>query len=214
MPRKKQQKINEAKQINNIVDYTDKTGLGRLETFVAQNKPIVLELACGDGTYALSLAEIYPNKNFIGVDIQGERLWMGAKSAETKELNNVIFLRAHIDHLNQFFKDKSIDEIWITFPDPYSRKKQEKKRLTHKKFIKIYRQILKPKGVLHLKTDNDALFDYSVETLGVAGAKTAVCLQNIDKYLDKYPLLKIQTFFERTHRASGKNIHYLNCAFR
>ena len=213
MPRNKQKKIDQARQMATIVDYKDSTAKERLNLFAARSKPLILELACGDGQYAVSMAEMFPDKNFIGVDIQGERLWLGATAVEEKKLANVFFLRAHIDHLGQFFTEKSIDEIWITFPDPFPRKKQISKRLTHEKFLRIYKQILKPGGILHLKTDNDALFDYSIESLGNFGANIFVCLQNIDEYREIYPLLKIQTYFERKNRALGKNIHYLNCGF-
>lgn len=210
MSRTKHIKIAEAQNLPCIFDYLLSDCKKAISDFTA-NSPLVIELGCGDGRYASSMAQMFSNKKFIGVDIQGERLWMGAKILDEKKINNVRFLRAHIEHLEQFFTKHSVDEIWLTFSDPYPRKKNAGKRLSNPHFLKIYQNILKPGGILHLKTDNDGLFDYSVEAVSEFGGKIGVCLQNVDSYIMKYPLLGIQTFFEEKQRKSGKQIHYLNC---
>ena len=116
--------------------------------------PITLELACGKGEYTIGLAELYPQRNFIGVDLKGNRIWVGAKKALQNNLHNVAFLRTEIDQVNEYFAKNEVAEIWITFPDPQLRLSKAKKRLTHPKFLRLYQQFLVPGGLIHLKTDS------------------------------------------------------------
>ena len=134
---------------------------GKWNSFFKNKNPIVVELACGKGEYAIGLGKIHPEKNFIGVDIKGNRIWVGAKKALQFNLQNVAFLRIQIDHINDYFAQDEVDEIWITFPDPQLRKSKAKKRLTHPRFLRIYQQFLLPGGLIHLKTDSPDLYTFT-----------------------------------------------------
>ncbi len=136
------------------------------------NQPIVLELGCGRGEYTLGLARLSPEQNFIGVDIKGERIWYGCKIADEEQLINVGFLRTQIQSLGDHFESSEVNEIWLTFPDPRPKKGDAKRRFTHPRFMEIYRRLLKAGGRLHLKTDNEDLFLYSLE---VAKSMTGIC---------------------------------------
>lgn len=125
------------------------------------NNPLILELGCGKGEYTTGLSVLFPYSNFIGVDIKGARMWRGAKTASEKQLKNVAFLRTRIEFINSFFASDEVDEIWITFPDPHPGKINSNKRLTCPWFLNIYRNIMKEKGIIHLKTDNAELYDYT-----------------------------------------------------
>lgn len=133
--------------------------------FFKNRHPLVLELACGKGEYTIGLARLFPEWNVIGVDIKGSRIWRGSRTAESEGLTNAAFLRIQIQQLDQYFDDNEVDGIWITFPDPRPRDRDERRRLTHPRFLNMYRKILKPGGWIHLKTDNEGLFTYSLELL-------------------------------------------------
>lgn len=133
--------------------------------FFKNRHPLVLELACGKGEYTIGLARLFPEWNVIGVDIKGSRIWRGSRTAESEGLTNAAFLRIQIQQLDQYFDDNEVDRIWITFPDPRPRDRDERRRLTHPRFLNMYRKILKPGGWIHLKTDNEGLFTYSLELL-------------------------------------------------
>ena len=185
-------------------------GNWRTDYFTNDN-PIVLELACGKGEYTVGLAQAYPNVNFIGVDIKGDRMARGSAIAQTKLLDNVAFLRTDIIYLRDFFTDGEVDEIWITFPDPQPRPKQEKHRLTHSRFLAMYEQVLAPSGTLHLKTDNPELFAYSVDSVKQFGFQDL--LITTDLYTS--PLndihLGIKTKYEQLFYNQGFTINYLQC---
>jgi tRNA (guanine-N7-)-methyltransferase len=172
--------------------------------------PIVLELACGKGDYAIGLAKQFPEKNFIGVDIKGNRLFTGATRATAQGLNNVAFLREQIDHLEEYFAPGEVSEIWITFPDPFLKKSKSRKRLTSSKFIPVYRKFLQPGGLVHLKTDSPELYAFAKETIAEMG------LTLLKDYPDVYAMGKqetelfgIQTYYEQMHLADSRTIHYL-----
>ena len=209
MPRTKQQHIDEFPTLPHAVSCELESFRDRLQEFVGNYGHIVLELGCGKGAYTLALAERNPGQGCIGIDIQGERLWTGATTAHEHGLANALFARMPIDRLVTYFAPHSIDEIWITFPDPYPRKKQAKRRLTSPGFLELYKQILKPNGLLHFKTDDETLFDYSVESLESVGAMITTLTKNIYLQPDLSPLLSIQTEYEKKHIARGKQIHYL-----
>jgi tRNA (guanine-N7-)-methyltransferase len=174
------------------------------------NNPITLELACGGGEYTLDLAERYPNRNFIGVDIKGARIWKGAKKALDRKLNNVAFLRTRIEQIALFFDLAEIEEIWITFPDPYLKKSKKNKRLTSKRFINEYRKILRPEGIIHLKTDEPNLYNFTLETL-LEDHKCNLTYHNPDIYASTLliPELEIKTYYEKMHLEHGKTIKYI-----
>ncbi len=171
--------------------------------------PLVLELACGKGEYTIGQARLFPDKNFIGIDYKGNRIWRGAKTALEEQLNNVAFLRIQIDNLTEYFAEGEVSEIWITFPDPQPQKSREKKRLTSPAFLDRYRKILKAGSSIHLKTDNDGLFAYTVQTVTEKGMKIGV--QTEDVYRSEYQsdVLAIKTYYEQKYLTHGKNINYL-----
>lgn len=175
--------------------------------FFNNDHPIVLELACGKGEYTIGLAEKSPDKNFIGMDIKGARLWRGCKTVEEKQMKNVAFIRSQVDHVAKFFGNHEVDEIWITFPDPQLKK--EKKRLTSPVFLEKYRNILVPDGILHLKTDSYDLFTY---TMGIVKRDNHLVLfVTDDLYHSKTTedAGSIQTYYERIWLEEGKKICYL-----
>jgi len=157
MAHKKLIRFAELKTFHNVLE-NPKDMPGKWNNFFENKNPVILELACGKGEYALGLGELFPDKNFIGVDLKGNRIWVGAKKALDQNLNNVAFLRTQIDKINEHFAKEEVSEIWITFPDPQLRKSKAKKRLTHPKFLRHYQQILKPGGLIHLKTDSPDLY--------------------------------------------------------
>jgi len=183
---------------------------GQWYTFFKNNNPIVLELGCGKGEYTVGLAQRSPNKNYIGVDIKGARFWRGAKSALEQELENVAFLRTQIELLDQLFGENEVDEIWITFPDPQIKYKRTKHRLTNPMFLKKYKQILKPQGVVHLKTDSEYMHGYTLGLLQGMGHE--ICYANHDVYRNEgspSEVLEIQTFYENQYLEAGKPITYI-----
>src|SRR5688500_7356319 len=157
MAQKKLQRFAEIRSFRNVLEYP--AGIkGKWSAFFGNTNPIILELACGKGEYTVGLAELYPEKNFIGIDIKGNRIWVGAKAAIEKNLFNAAFLRIQIEKLDEYFAADEVDEIWITFPDPHLRNSRSKKRLTHPKFLRLFAIVMKKSGVIHLKTDSPELY--------------------------------------------------------
>ena len=174
------------------------------------DNPIVLELGCGKGEYTIALAERFPDKNYIGIDIKGARLWKGAKYATLNKLGNVAFIRTRIEFIESLFGPGEIDEIWITFADPQERK--PRKRLTHPRFLESYRRMLAPGGVIHLKTDSRLLHHFTLETARCNGLTVLEHNEDIYGTGRADDLLSIQTFYEKNFLAQGIPITYL--AFR
>jgi tRNA (guanine-N7-)-methyltransferase len=171
--------------------------------------PIVLELGCGKGEYTVGLATQFPEKNFIGVDIKGNRMWVGAKKALDTGLHNVCFLRTRIEMIESFFAPGEVDEIWITFPDPRPKNKWIKKRLSSSRFLMKYRRFLKETGIVHLKTDSLMLHTYTRELLSFNGLKILVA--EPDLYASDYAgeVMGIKTFYESGFIEKGEKITYL-----
>lgn len=171
---------------------------------------LVLELACGKGEYSVNMAKAFPEKNFIGVDIKGNRMFVGAKKALDEQIPNVAFLRTRIENITTYFHPAQVAEIWITFPDPFLRDGKAKNRLTHHKFLKMYQQILKPGGLVHLKTDSAELFQFTKEM--VAHHECEIVQLNNDVYAQGTPAfpLNIQTFYESMHLADRRTIQYIS----
>lgn len=179
------------------------------ELFFKNSNPIVLELGCGKGEYTIGLAERYPDKNFIGVDIKGARIWKGAKYASERNLNNAGFLRMHIEHINSVFGQAEISEIWITFPDPQLKRIRSKKRLTSSVFLSLYSKILKSDGLIHLKTDSTRLFNYTTNLCDLNNLN--VKYKSCDLYhsdLDD-DILTIRTQYESLFLSQGILIKYI-----
>lgn len=178
-------------------------------THFKNSNPLTLELACGRGEYTLGLARMFPTRNFIGVDIKGARIWKGAKEAIAEDLKNAAFLRTRIECVDAFFAPGEIDEIWITFPDPFPRIGQSNRRLTAEIFLNLYRKILKPSGKIHLKTDNTGIFLSTLEVLaGCDSCKIHQQIDDIDADSNHMQELSIPTYYERVHREAGARIKY------
>ncbi|TBM99011.1 tRNA (guanosine(46)-N7)-methyltransferase TrmB [Hyunsoonleella flava] len=178
--------------------------------YFKNNNPIVLELGCGKGEYAVALAQKYPNKNFIGVDIKGARFWRGAKTAIEENLPNVAFLRTQIELIDHAFSKNEVDEIWITFPDPQIKYKRTKHRLTNVEFLKRYKHILKPEGVVNLKTDSEFMHGYTLGLLHGAGHEVLYANHNVYKQEGSpEEVTSIQTFYESQYLEQNKPITFI-----
>lgn len=181
---------------------------GNWHIFFTNNNPITLELACGRGEYTVGLSRLYADRNFIGIDIKGNRIWKGASIAIEEKLTNAAFLRSHIDKLESYFNPGEVSEIWITFPDPQLRASRQKKRLTHPHFLRLYQQVLQPDGLVHLKTDSPHLYAF---TKHVIESYNLELVQDIsDVYAGSVsPELSIKTHYEKMDIAKSNRIHYL-----
>jgi tRNA (guanine-N7-)-methyltransferase len=174
------------------------------------NNPITLELACGKGEYTVGLSQMYPERNFIGVDVKGNRIWVGAKKAIQQGLNNAAFLRTQIDKIHEYFSIGEVEEIWLTFPDPQLRTSRAKKRLTHPKFLELYQNFLKPNGIIHLKTDSPVLYNFTKLVIQLHNLKTEVDLDNVHQTNHQILELEIKTHYEGLDIAQSNRIHYLS----
>ena len=175
-------------------------------------KPLVLELACGRGEYAVGLGRMFANQNFIGLDIKGNRIWKGASIANRDGLKNVAFVRTQIDQVTQYFAKDEVDEIWITFPDPQLRLSKAKKRLTHPKFLRLYQQFLQPGGIIHLKTDSPNLYQFTMAVIELYGLTLITHTDNLyaAENKEKYDArCEIKTYYEGLNIASSNRIHYI-----
>ena len=181
--------------------------------FFQREAPLVLELGCGRGEYTLGLAGLRPERNYVGVDIKGARIWRGARDAKEAGLTNVGFLRTHVDHITRCFGEHEVDEIWLTFSDPQIGK--PRKRLTSPLFLERYKQILKPGGVVHLKTDSPVLHEYTLEM--IAEHRLRIQEHSANVYADlvhrvspeEQAVLNIRTYYERMWLEGGRTIHYV-----
>lgn len=182
--------------------------------FFQNDSPIVVELACGRGEFAVGLARVTPKKNFIGVDIKGSRIWKGSTMAMEGNLLNVAFLRAQIEQLDQYFEPKEIDELWITFPDPRPKDRDEKRRLTSPRFLEMFKVLVKANGTIHFKTDNTGLFEY---TLGLLKSRSdmEIIKHTSDFYTSgwKDDHFGIKTRYEKIFSEKGEKIKYISFRF-
>ena len=181
--------------------------------FFKNNNPVVLELACGKGEYTVNLAVMFPDKNFIGIDYKGNRIWRGAKTALEDGVGNVAFLRIQIELILDYFAAGEVDEIWITFPDPQPQLSREKKRLTSPRFLDKYKLLLKPGGFVNLKTDNDGLHAYTAEKIREAGLQLHIKTEDLYNSLYADDVLRIKTYYEKKYLKDNKNINYLKFSF-
>ena len=183
---------------------------GAWSTHFKNENPIVLELACGRGEYAIEMAIDDTERNFVGVDIKGARIWKGAKQAIHEKIENVCFLRTRIEFIDQFFEKSEVDEIWITFPDPFPRKSKANRRLIAPLFLDKYRKFLKKDGLVNLKTDSILLYEYALEVLN-ADPSAEILYQSNDIYSAplEFETLNIKTRYELMHLSDGKNICFL-----
>ena len=188
MGQKKLVRFEELKSFPNVLQFPSDIA-GNWSLFWKNDHPITLELACGKGEYAVGLARLYPGRNFIGVDLKGNRIWVGAKKALLEQLNNVAFLRTQIDQIDSYFSNNEVEAIWITFPDPQLRKYKAKKRLTHPKFLRLYQKFLVSGARIHLKTDSPELYQFTKLVIDLYNCSIHIdyndaCLISIEQFQD------------------------------
>ena len=178
--------------------------------FFKNNNPLVLELGCGKGEYSVALAKKFPNKNFIGIDIKGARFWRGAKTAIEEQIPNVAFIRTQIELVESIFAENEVDEIWITFPDPQIKYQRTKHRMTNPSFLQRYKNILKPEGVVNLKTDSEFMHGYTLGLLHGGGHEVLYANHNVYKQEGSpEEVTSIQTFYESQYLKDDKAITYI-----
>ncbi|SIO48535.1 tRNA (guanosine(46)-N7)-methyltransferase TrmB [Chitinophaga niabensis] len=208
MGQKKLQRFAEIETFPNVLIYPE--GMpGKWKDHFGNNQPLTLELACGKGDYTLGLARLYPGRNFMGVDLKGNRIWKGAKIAMEEQLTNVAFLRTQIDKIEDYFLPGEVEEIWITFPDPFLRKSRARHRLTHPRFLAHYQKIIQPGGTINLKTDSPELYHFTRMVIEATGCTLLEDIPNVYAQEEVSPLLRIQTFYEGMHLADGRIIRFL-----
>jgi tRNA (guanine-N7-)-methyltransferase len=210
MGQKKLIRFEAIKSFPNVLQYPE--GMpGQWGAFFKNNHPLTLELACGKGEYTVGLAKMYPERNFLGIDMKGNRIYIGAKKCLEEGIVNAAFLRSHIDKLGSYFKKDEAEEIWLTFPDPQLRKSRATRRLTHPKFIRLYQQILAPGGHIHLKTDSPVLYRFTKWVADMYGLTLLEDSADIHAGPMKEEL-KIRTHYESLDIAQSKKVYYL-CFF-
>ncbi len=192
----------------NVFQYPEEMA-DKWKPFFKNDNEIVLELACGKGEYSVNFAQAFPNKNFVGVDIKGNRMYVGAKLALDNEVTNVAFLRTQIQKITEYFEPNSIGEIWITFPDPFLKESKAGKRLTHSRFLKEYQKILKPGATINLKTDSKPLFDFTVEMIEHHKCEVVKRIDNVYAQGEPEFPLNIKTFYEGMHLEDNRTIQYI-----
>ncbi len=208
MAQKKLQRFADIKTFKNVLEYPENMQ-GKWSSFFENENPIVLELACGRGEYTVGLSTLYPTKNIIGVDVKGNRMYIGAKKCLENNLTNAAFLRTQIELIPNYFAAGEVDEIWITFPDPQLRTSKAKKRLTHPRFLRLYAQLLKQGGCVHLKTDSPKLFLFTKRVIELFDLFLVEINNDIYTNKESNPALTIKTHYESLDIAQSKRIHYL-----
>jgi tRNA (guanine-N7-)-methyltransferase len=208
MAQKKLKRFGEIKTFSNVLEYPENMA-GTWDVFFKNNNPIILELACGKGEYTTGLAQLYPQKNFIGVDIKGNRIWAGAKFSIDNNLTNVAFLRTQIHKINTYFTINEVKEIWITFPDPQLRISKAKKRLVHPRFLRLYKKILQPGGKIHLKTDSPELYNFTKTVIELYNLALITDIDDVHKDGKVSQDLSIKTHYESLDIAESKRIFYV-----
>ena len=207
MGQKKLQRFADIKNFSNVLEYPVAMQ-GKWNSFFKNDNPIVLELACGRGEYTVGLSALFSEKNFIGVDVKGNRMYIGAKKCLEANINNAAFLRTQITLLTDYFNPAEVDEIWITFPDPQLRTSKAKKRLTHPAFLRLYRQILQPNGCIHLKTDSPKLYAFTKKVIELY---QLLLVEDCNDVYASNPSesLSIKTHYEALDIAGSNTIYYL-----
>ena len=208
MAQKKLVRFEAVKTFSNVLQYP-KDIKGQWHQLFKNNNPITLELACGKGEYSTGLGAQYKDRNYIGVDIKGNRIYIGAKKALKEGLDNVAFLRCQIGQLTDYFVPNEAVEIWIVFPDPFLREGKAKNRLTHPRFLKLYQEILPPRAFINLKTDSKELYDFTLEVIESQGCVISENIADIYGQGKATGALGIQTFYEGMHLADGRTIYYI-----
>jgi tRNA (guanine-N7-)-methyltransferase len=209
MGQKKLVRFNAIQSFSNVLQYPEGMA-GKWKDYFHNTNPIVLELACGKGEYSVNLGRQHPERNYIGVDIKGNRIYIGAKQALEEPLKNVAFLRTHILQITDYFAPEEVSEIWIIFPDPFLRESKAKNRLTHPRFLQRYQQILPRGGRINLKTDSRELYDFTQEVIAEQGCIIHEDIQDVYGKGMNTGALAIQTHYEKMHLAEGRTIYFLS----
>lgn len=209
MAQKKLHRFKEIKTFSNVFEYPDGIAGTWCDVF-RNNNPIILELACGKGEYTIGLGQMYPQKNFIGVDVKGNRLWVGAKYALKNEMKNVAFLRTQIVKIDHYFSVNEVDEIWITFPDPQLRNSKAGKRLTHPRFLRLYQKFLIPGGTIHLKTDSPNLYEFTKKVAHLFDLNILSDVDDVYHSTEVSEELKIKTYYESLDIAQSNKVFYIS----
>jgi len=213
----KLQRFHEINQFTNVIqpDYkeslqNDHSLKGKWnKKYFKNTNPIVLELGCGKGEYTIGLACRFPQKNFIGIDIKGARIWRGARTAIDEKIANVAFLRTNVELINRFFGENEVSEIWITFPDPQEKSRRKGKRLTSSRFLESYRKFLTKDGSINLKTDNDILFNYTKALVTENNFPVSALTDDLYNSSIEGMAYDIRTHYEQIFLIEGKKIYYL-----
>lgn len=208
MGQKKLIRFEAIRSFPNVLEYP-KDMAGQWQQFFKNPNPIVLELACGKGEYAVGLGTMRPNRNLIGLDVKGNRIYIGAKRALDGGLQNVAFIRTAIDQVTDYFSKDEVHEIWITFPDPQLRKSKAKKRLTHPRFLRMYQQVLQHGGLIHLKTDSPVLYQFTRKVIELYRLDLVKAYEDVYQQANEPELLQIKTHYEGLDIAQSGRIHYL-----
>ncbi|MFN4286657.1 MAG: tRNA (guanosine(46)-N7)-methyltransferase TrmB [Lacibacter sp.] len=208
MGQKKLIRFAELATFPNVLQYPPNMA-GQWHAFFHNNHPITLELACGKGEYAVGLGRMYPQRNFIGVDQKGNRIWVGARTALREQLTHVAFLRTQIDRIATYFAPGEVHEIWLTFPDPQLRSSKHKKRLTHPKYLRLYAQFLQPGARIHLKTDSPVLYHFTQKVAELYQLPVYAACDDVYALPNPAPELCIKTHYEGLDIARSNRIHYL-----
>lgn len=211
--RRKARKQKEVRSLPNVLWGSTDEIKSKLFSLFDKNQKFTLELGCGNGEYTISLAKKYPEKTFIGIDVKGSRIWTGAKYSIQNKIENCLFIITRIDRLNLIFEPKTIEEIWIPFPNPFPMRKSIKQRLVHKRFLDVYKQICIDNAKIHLKTDDETLFNYAIEVTkqeNLTLLASTEDLFNSSYYKDE---LTITTKFEQQHISNNKTIKYVCFSF-
>ena len=209
MGQKKLLRFNQIKSFSNVYEYP-KDMAGTWHSVFNNNNPVVLELACGRGEYTVGLAKLYSNQNFIGVDVKGNRIYLGTKKALDTPLPNVSFIRSQIEVLPNYFNPGEVQEIWITFPDPQLRTSRAKKRLTHPRFLREYQKVLSQNGSIHLKTDSPALYHFTMKVIEMFGLHLIASSDDVYKQTTIDERLLIKTHYESLDIAQSNKIFYIH----
>lgn len=208
MAQKKLLRFAQIKEFDNVFEYPQNMQAMWRKHF-KNDGTIILELACGRGEYTVNLAKLHPNQNFIGIDVKGNRMYIGAKKAIDENIPNAAFLRTQIEKLPEYFQESEVNEIWITFPDPQLRLSKAKKRLTHPRFLRLYKKVLKPEGLVHLKTDSPDLYLFTKKVAAMLGIQFLADTDDAYNSSINSAELKIKTHYESLDIAGSKKIHYL-----
>lgn len=209
MARKKQLKLDEVVTLPNVFSADDENVSEKIKEYFNNGRKFTLELGCGNGDYTTSLAGQYPGKNFIGVDRKGNRIWTGSKNSIQADFKNAAFLITAIERIDKIFDENSVEEIWITFPDPYPRRSSMHKRLVHPLFLALYEKIIAPGAKINLKTDDDTLYEYAVQIVAQNNYKLHKSTANLYDGAELTYEESIQTKYEKNHLKEGKTIKYI-----